>query len=103
MSHANDFMISAKQADANATWETMVAALREIGLKTDEAKSHYSSTKEKLATDESDTRISKGRLIEAILLPEHVEKINILKLDTGKTEGPWLITSKSVASLTPGW
>ena len=43
MSHADDFAISSKQADANATWEKTVEVLREIGVRTGEAKLHYSS------------------------------------------------------------
>ena len=42
ISDVDDFMVSVKQADANETWENTVAALKQIGLNTDEAKSRYS-------------------------------------------------------------
>ena len=42
ISCADDFVISTQQAHATATWDETVAALKEIGLKTDEAKSHDS-------------------------------------------------------------
>ena len=32
MSYADDFMINTQQADANATWNKTVAALKESGL-----------------------------------------------------------------------
>ena len=42
VSYAGDSMISTKQADANATCDETVAALKEIGLETDEAKPQHS-------------------------------------------------------------
>ena len=42
ISYADDFMTRTKQVDANATLDKRVAALKEIGLETDAAKSHYS-------------------------------------------------------------
>ena len=42
ISYADPFIISTKHADANATWEKTVAALRKIGVKIDVAKSLYS-------------------------------------------------------------
>ena len=42
ISCADDSMITTKQTNANATWHKTVAALKETGLKTDEAKSYCS-------------------------------------------------------------
>ena len=97
--------------------------LREIGLKTDEAKSSNSrewktewehetfqhkenlvvlgtqaTERNSMTVDDSDMSLAKGRLNKAILLAEQVEKIKGLKMDTTKTGALWLITS----TLTPG-
>ena len=110
ISHADALMISTKQPAANATCDKTVEALKEIGLKTHEAASCHSredgelhgqmrhSNKERTKLSLAHRRRrgnSKGKLNEAILLAEHAETINGLKMDSRKTEARWLITSKS--------
>ena len=50
-----------------------------------------------MMVNESDATVAKGRLSEAILLVEYVEKINGVKMDTRKIEALWLMTRKSTA------
>ena len=52
-----------------------------------------------MMVDDNDRSVANGRLKEAILLSEHFETKNGLKMDTRKTEALWLTTSKSTVGV----
>ena len=122
VAYADDFVVSSDNVEADRVWDETTMALGEIGLEIDQSKScctskeesswrHTTLTYKKVivvlgtestewnltVADEMDATLAQKRLDEAYIFAGHFEAVAQMHLDTRKSEGLWLMTSKSIA------